>query len=496
MTTPPGDSFSRRQVTQASLLGAAAFALEAGDAGAQGAAKPPAKKRYALVGTGHRANMYQDAIHGPYASHAEIVALCDMNPGRLKRAVDLAKQRGTAEPKTYSAVDFDKMLTENRPDTVLVTTVDATHDEYIRRAMTLGCDVITEKPMTTDAAKCQSIIDTRRATGKKCTVTFNYRYTPVRSQLKELLMSGVIGDVLSVEFNWLLDSYHGPDYFRRWHSQKKNSGGLMVHKSTHHFDLVNWWLSAIPVAVRAVGKREYYTPKMAKRLGLASHHQRCLTCPEKKKCSYELDLSKNAYLKSLYLDNEKHDGYLRDRCIFRPDIDIEDTMNVVVDYDSGATLSYTLNAFAPWEGYTVRFNGTKGRLEHKMEDRLKQLPDASSPRAVRAESSYIRIYPVREGAYSVEPRTGPGDHHGGDPLMLADLFGPPAATPDPLLRAADERSGAYSILVGVAANLSMAADKPVRIAELVKNLDYPTYPKSRSRNAPVGMPPKGERPAK
>ncbi len=489
MTRDPSDEpFSRRRVTQATLVGAASLALDAGDALAQGSSSP-SRKRYAIVGVGHRSTMYQEAIHGPYASRAELVAVCDTNPGRLKRAVGIAKQRGRAEPKAYAASDFDKMLTENKPDTVIVTTVDATHDDYIRRAMLLGADVITEKPMTTDAKKCQSIIDTHRATGKKCTVTFNYRYTPARSQVKELLMSGVIGDVHSVEFNWLLDSYHGPDYFRRWHSQKRNSGGLMVHKATHHFDLVNWWLSAIPVEVRAFGKREFYTPKMAKRLGLASHHERCRTCPEKAKCSYELDLAKDPYLKELYLDNESHDGYFRDRCVFRPDIDIEDCMNVVVDYDSGATLSYTLNAFAPWEGYTVRFNGSKGRLEHKLEERMKELADRSSPRAVRSEKSYIRIYPVREGAYSVEPRTGPGDHQGGDPLMLADLF-TPSGMPDPLQRAADERSGAYSILVGAAANISMAKDQPVRIAELVKNLDYPSYPKMPSRTAPVGMPPK------
>jgi predicted dehydrogenase len=489
VTRDASGGVSRRQLTQASLVGAATLALEAGEAAAQPKAKATGKKRYALVGTGHRASLYQEAIFGTYSASAELVALCDANPGRLQRAVGVAKKKGKPEPKVYAAADFDRMIAENKPDTVFVTTVDATHDEYIRRAMLLGCDVITEKPMTTDAQKCQSIIDTRRATGKKCTVTFNYRYTPVRSQIKELLMSGVIGDVRSVEFNWLLDTYHGADYFRRWHSQKKNSGGLMVHKSTHHFDLVNWWLSAVPVSVRAVGNREFYTPKMAKRLGLASHHERCLTCPEKKKCSFELDLTKSAYLKSLYLDNEAHDGYFRDRCVFRPDIDIEDGMNVIVDYDTGATLSYSLTAFAAWEGYTVRFNGTKGRLEHKLEERMTTLADRSAPRAVHPEHSYIRVYPLREGAYEVEPRTGEGGHEGGDPLMLLDLFAP-RSTPDPLVRAADERAGAYSILVGVAANLSMASDKPVRIADLVQNLERPTYPKMSARNAAVPMPPK------
>jgi predicted dehydrogenase len=479
---------SRRQVGKASLLGAAALALEAGRAGAQPKAKPPAKKRYALVGVGHRSYLFQEAIQKTFPEYAELVAIADTNPGRMALAVDYARRAGRPEPKTYAAADFDKMVVENKPDAVIVATVDATHDDYIRRAMTLGADVITEKPMTTDAAKCQSILDTRRATGKKCTVCFNYRYTPVRSQIKELLMSGVIGDVLGVEFNWVLDTHHGADYFRRWHSQKRHSGGLMVHKATHHFDLVNWWLSAVPVAVRAFGKREFYTPKMAKRLGLASHHERCHTCPEKKRCSFELDLSKSAYLKSMYLDQEKHDGYFRDRCVFRPDIDIEDVMNVIVDYDTGATLSYSLNAFAAWEGYTVRFNGTKGRVEHKLEERMALSPE-STPRAVKAEGTYVRVFPFRAGAYEVEPRKGTGGHDGADPLMVADIFAPRTA-PDPTLRAADERSGAYSILVGAAANLSMAQDKPVRIADLVKGLAAPTYPKMPSRTAPIPMPPK------
>jgi predicted dehydrogenase len=175
---------------------------------------------------------------------------------------------------------------------VIVTTKDAAHSDYIVRAMQLGCDVMTEKPLTTDEKKCRAILEAQRRTGRRCTVTFNYRYSPPRTQVKDLLMSGIIGQVLSVDFHWLLDTHHGADYFRRWHSHKANSGGLMVHKATHHFDLVNWWLSAVPVSVMATGKREFYTPKMARRLGLQSHHERCLTCPEKAQCTFHLDLSR------------------------------------------------------------------------------------------------------------------------------------------------------------------------------------------------------------
>ena len=233
------------------------------------------KKRYAQVGVGSRSMMYTEALLQEFTGTSELVALCDSNEGRLQLRADLAREQGV-EVKTYLASDFERMLSETRPDVVIVTTKDCTHDEYICRAMELGCDVITEKPMTTDAEKCQRIIDTQRRTGRKCRVTFNYRYSPPRTQIKELLMSGVIGEVLSVDFHWLLDTHHGADYYRRWHRNKANSGGLMVHKATHHFDLVNWWLSAVPVEVFASGSKKIYTPQTADRYGLAQRGERWL----------------------------------------------------------------------------------------------------------------------------------------------------------------------------------------------------------------------------
>jgi predicted dehydrogenase len=217
----------------------------------------------AIVGVGSRSRMYQDAIEKVYAQHAELVAICDLNPGRLGGAAKRSTANGATPPATYAHTAFDRMVAEKKPEVVIVTTVDATHDDYIVRAMELGCDVVTEKPMTTTPEKCQRILDARARTGKQVRVLFNYRYSPPRTQVKDILMSGEIGEVLSVDFQWLLNTSHGADYFRRWHGRKENSGGLMIHKSTHHFDLVNWWLGAVPVRVDARGKREFY-PAMAK----------------------------------------------------------------------------------------------------------------------------------------------------------------------------------------------------------------------------------------
>jgi predicted dehydrogenase len=305
--------------------------------------------------------------------------------------------------------------------------------------------------------------------------------------VKELLMSGEIGDILSVDFHWMLNTHHGADYFRRWHSQKKNSGGLFVHKSTHHFDLVNWWLGAMPVSVMATAKREFYTPQTARRMGLSGPHERCQTCPEKTQCGFYLDLSASPHLKALYLDSEKYDGYWRDRCVWRPDIDIEDTLNAMVTYDTGATLSYSLNAFNAWEGYTIAFNGTKGRLEHTIVESVYVNGTETVQGGVEQDGVKTRIIPIRGSARDIAPWNAAGDHGGGDRLMLQDIFAPQPA-PDKYLRAADERAGACSILVGIAANRSAASGTRVVLEELVPGLARPDYAPMPTRTDPVPMP--------
>jgi predicted dehydrogenase len=448
------------------------------------------RTRYALVGVGSRSAMFRDAILGKYSAHGALVGLCDVNPGRLKLAQSEAQERTGVSVPVFLAQDFARMIRETKPHVVIVTTKDAAHSDYIIRAMQLGCDVITEKPMTTEEKKCRAILAAQRKTGRKIIVTFNYRYSPPRTQVKDLLMSGVIGDVRSVDFHWLLNTVHGADYFRRWHSHKANSGGLMVHKATHHFDLVNWWLSATPVSVQADGKREFYTPQMARRLGLQSHHERCLTCPEKKLCSFHLDIAANAGFRRLYLDNEQFDGYFRDRCVFRPDIDIEDTMNVMVKYNTGATLSYSLNAFNAWEGYTIAFNGTKGRLEHGIQENVTTFGDGSVPGAIKPGGTYIRIYPLRAPAYEVTLwPAGQGGHGGGDAVMLDDIF-LPKTQPDKYRRSSDERGGANSILCGIAANLSMRSGSVVNINDLVPGLQPPDCAPMPMNTDSVPMPPR------
>ncbi|HEX9784389.1 MAG TPA: Gfo/Idh/MocA family oxidoreductase [Opitutaceae bacterium] len=492
MTTPSimsapttSAAIDRRTFVKTAAIAGVGLALGASLGAAQ--VSTTQRKRYAIVGTGSRHRMYHRAILDDYAAHAELVGLCDLNPGRMEVSRKKAREKGV-EIRGYASADFEKMIRETKADTIIVTTMDSTHDDYIVRGLDAGCDVITEKPMTTTVEKCQRILDAKKRSGRNVRVTFNYRYSPPRTQVKDILMSGGIGDVLSVDFHWLLNTMHGADYFRRWHSLKENSGGLMVHKSTHHFDLVNWWLSSNPVTVTAVGKLDFYTPAMAKRLGLKSYHERCHTCPEQKQCGFFMNMAANPDLKELYLDQERHDGYFRDKCVFRPEINIEDTMNVIVKYDTGATLSYSLNAFNSWEGYQIAFNGTKGRLEHSIVESIYVSGTDTVQGGIAEGGVKTRVIPLRGAAQDIEPWTGTGGHGGGDKVMLDDIFlsNPP---PDKYLRNSDERGGAASILTGVAANRCFETGQPVQVADLLKGLRRADYPPMPTHEEPVPMPP-------
>ena len=177
------------------------------------------KMRVAIVGTGNRCmDMWCKPVIKEFADVLEFVGLCDINEGRVKYFKEATK----LNCPVYT--DFDKMMQETKPDKLIVTTVDGFHHQYIIKGMEYGADIISEKPMTTTEAKCQAILDAEKRTGKKVTVTFNYRYSPHRQKIYELLRSGVIGDIMSVDFHWYLDVYHGADYFRRWHRLRENSG--------------------------------------------------------------------------------------------------------------------------------------------------------------------------------------------------------------------------------------------------------------------------------
>ncbi len=428
-------------------------------------------KKYALVGTGSRAGMFVNAITHTFKEHAKLVAFCDLSQTRMNWHNGQLEQKGHPAIPTFLAADFDKMIAETKPDTVIVTTMDATHHEYIIRAMELGCDAISEKPMTTDEIKARAIFEAIERTGKSLRVSFNYRYAPAYTKLREVIMDGTIGRPLSVNFMWLLDTSHGADYFRRWHREKHNSGGLFVHKATHHFDLINWWIASYPKEVFAMGDLLFYGKENAEARGESYSYKRYTGVAEAVKDPFALFLDKNAAMKGLYLDAEAETGYLRDRNVFDEPITIEDTMNVTARYKNGALLSYNLVAFSPWEGMKVAITGDKGRIELEVIENVEHLKEDKERNVTASKGSFkqttLKVFPLFKPPYDVEIPAAVGGHGGADPVMLEQIFHPNPPH-DKFNRGASHIDGAASILLGIAANKSLETKQLIQVDDLLK----------------------------
>jgi predicted dehydrogenase len=438
---------------------------------------PSSRKRYAIVGTGHRSEMYFHELAGPYAGVAELVAIADTNPGRAEHYRAYVESRGIPAPLVISPNDLAATIRRESIDRVIITTPDSLHAEYVVIALDAGADVIVEKPLTTSVDGVRMIAEAVERTGRSVTVTFNYRYSPRNTALKRLVASGEIGEVTSVHFEWVLDTAHGADYFRRWHRIKENSGGLLIHKASHHFDLVNWWIDDAPVRVFASGGLRFYGAENAKRRGLG-HRPARGTTGSVGRDPFSLDLSADDHLRSLYLEQEHYDGYIRDRDVFDKGITIEDNLSLVVDYTSGASMSYSLNAHSPWEGYTVAINGTRGRAELTVVERgsvtlnadghalidPSARPDGVIDDEARPVSERLMLQRHFEPAVEVPIEQGEGGHGGGDRKLLADIF--EGAHDDPLGHTASWRDGVRSVAVGLAGNESLATGQAVQIADL------------------------------
>src|SRR4029077_998169 len=311
---------------------------------------PSSKRGFAIMGTGERGSgMWGRDLVKRYPDLLEFVGLCDVNP---KRSIAAREYIGVNAP-TFT--NIDEMFDKTRPDLLMVTTVDGLHHQYIIKGLDRGIDVMTEKPLTTDETKCQAILDAEKRNNRKIVGTFNYRYAPAHQQMKEILLSHENSTVFSVYFSWYLDVVHGADYFRRWHRLRQNSGSLLVHKGSHHFDLMNWWLAADPVEVSGYGGLAIYGKNGTFRATPPADN--CRNCAHTSECRFHYDMTKDQRRMNLYAKCEDADGYFRDGCVFRQDIDIFDNMQAIVKYSNGATMNYALNAYMPYEGYRVAFNG-------------------------------------------------------------------------------------------------------------------------------------------
>ena len=415
-----------------------------------------AAKRYALVGTGGRGlGMFAEPLAKDVPDTAVLAGLCDTNPLRLAAA---AAELPAAVP-TFT--DFGRMMREIDPDGVIVAGRDCTHAEYVIAAVRAGKRAISEKPLCTTAEQCRRILAAVAESDGSCLVTHNCRYGAAEEAIREVIRSGRIGEVKFIQFDETLDRCHGADYFRRWHGRKANSGGLLIHKASHHFDLLNWWAGSRPAWVSAQGALRFYGANGPFR------GPRCRGCPHAGACAFHADLFKRQRYRKLYLEAEEADGYLRDGCVFDPGIDIEDQAGVLIRYESGLEVSYTLLAYCPYESQRVVIEGTKGRLEYVSRTNTGWVVDSKPlPGIEELATERLQLYLPAEGVRDVPIERPDGGHGGADPRLRAEFFGRDWDA-KPTEQMASVAEAVQAVLIGAAANESIATGRPVNVQSLL-----------------------------
>lgn len=419
-------------------------------------------KRFAIAGTGIRALGFAKALERTAPGRAELVGLLDLNRQRMKGFCDLL---GRQVP---SFTRLEALQAETSPDTLIVCTPDHTHAAVIEAAFAAGLDVVTEKPMATDEDGVRRILAAEHRARRPLRVAFNLRYMPLNQKVKSLLASGAIGRVRHVSADWFVDRTHGIEYFRRWHAHMAQSGGLLVHKSTHHFDLLNWFIGARPRRVTASGSLEVFGEAgrfRGERCRGCEHADRCWAAmPQDALDPNRMDLDESwTHLRKLYFDAEAEDGYIRDRCVFRPDIDIYDTMGALIGYDDGTQVTYSLTAYAPYQGFSVIFNGTAGRMEVKSVSGATRAPGMGDQETIRIITGTTR----QDIAMRIEDMPVNTTAHGGaDEPMMREMFGDEAGGSD-LGQRAGAAEGADSALIGICANRSIREGRMIDVPDLV-----------------------------
>ncbi|WP_028548343.1 Gfo/Idh/MocA family protein [Paenibacillus sp. UNC451MF] len=423
-----------------------------------------ARKRYVICGVSTRANgMFISSMLDTFQPYCEIVGLLDSDPARFANC--FRKFPSLSGLPVYAPEQFERMIEETKPDVVIVAGADHSHADYIVQGLEHHLDVISEKPMVTTGKDCKRVLDAQNNSRGRLYVAFNYRYSPIHTKIKEIILEGKIGKITSIDLNWYLDTYHGASYFKRWNRKRLHSGGLSVHKSTHHIDLINWWIDQKPIEAFAYGALNYFGPEGE--LNPAKEDGRfCGTCRLKHNCTYFMRWSTRSkeivpeddHLTQIDKKPSAYNGYRADGCIFDSEIDIEDTYAAVIKYDKGAILSYSVNFSLPYEGYRLAINGTKGRIETQ---------EVMSKRAsYHVPEQTIDYFPLFGGKETIHVVPRAGGHGGGDPLLLEDLF----LGADPL-RAYDimagAEAGAYSVLTGEAIWKSAQSGVPIRITDLL-----------------------------
>ncbi len=349
----------------------------------------------AIVGTGGRSLALSEAVfRNP---DARIAAVYDKNPVRVREYFRRLNKWPDELSNIQVAHSLKEFLQLKTFTTVLVTTPDFTHKEIALSALNAGKHVYLEKPMALTAEDAKEIVQAAQKAGRLLQIGFVLRYTPFYQKVKDIVASGELGQIISIEAGEILSRMHGASYMRRWHRKRKNSGSFMLTKCSHDLDILNWLVEAKVRRVSSFGGVNFFLPDPAK-------GPTCSQCdPDiRRDCPYVFG-EEFVMVPEEQRANPSDNGW--DLCVFNNDKDIVDNQISLIEYENGVRVTFLLSAFGDEEDNRfIRVVGTRARLEGHF------------------EANRIRIKPtIGDAEILVKTDTGKSGHGGGDQKIVDDL---------------------------------------------------------------------------
>ncbi len=373
-----------------------------------------------LIGAGDRGVEYTNIMKN-WPEKFKVVAVAETVAGRRKLV-----QRTHNLPDDMCFSTWEDILSKPKmADLALICTLDDMHYEPAMRAIELGYDLLLEKPVAQTAQQCVDIALAAEKKGVKVLVCHVLRYTPFFKKIKQIIMDGTVGEPMSVIHVEAVGNVHQSHSFVRgnWHCEAA-SAPMLLAKSCHDMDILQWLLDKPCRKVQSFGRLSYFNSKNAPE----GAPVRCIDggCPVESTCPYNCrklyyDDKDNAWFRGACARGVAKEKQPTDEevmtalnttdyglCVFHANNDVVDHQVVNMEFEGGATVSFSMNAFNKGGRY-IRIFGTKGELYANMID------------------SEITIFTFEDGQHHKIPLKAADEgivsgHGGGDEGIVNELY--------------------------------------------------------------------------
>ena len=320
------------------------------------------------LGAGNRGNVYGN-YSIEYPEEVNIVGIAEPIAIRRSRYSDKHKILKSNQFTTWEHV-FDR---PKFADAILITTPDDLHYGPCMKALSMGYDILLEKPISPSERECRDILELSQKTGRIVAVCHVLRYAPYFIRLRELIQTGMIGDVISMQHFEPIQHIHMSHSFVRgnWHNSVETAP-IILAKSCHDLDIIKWMIGEQCKKIHAFGTLKWFHQGNAP----AGSTNRCTDgCKIESECPYSAlkiyhrdriwlhhfdlpdDKSKHGEVIMDYLKNSNYG-----RCVYRMDNDQPDHYTVNMLFDKDVTVSFNMEAFTSYHGRRTRVMGSMGDI--------------------------------------------------------------------------------------------------------------------------------------